>query len=204
MAPEVVPVTQVLVAFASRHGSTREVAAALADRLRRDGLDVELHAARDVRSPVTGHDLVVLGAPLYSGRWHRDAHRFLRRRRADLAATPIAVFGMGPRNDSAESWRRARAQLDRALARHAWLVPVAVMVFGGADPPKARPPRRDLRDWDAVGAWASGLPALLVAPAGAATPATVATDEAAAGGAAPAADDDRPAQRATSGGVTKP
>src|SRR5271169_5073510 len=52
---------------------------------------------------VAGYDLVVFGAPLYSGRWHRDARRFLRRHRRELAAVPVAVFAMGPRTGTEEA-----------------------------------------------------------------------------------------------------
>jgi menaquinone-dependent protoporphyrinogen oxidase len=155
-------VMQVLVAYASRNGSTRDVAEAVAQALRTQGAQVELRLARQVREPVADRDLVVLGAPIYSGRWHTDAHRFAKRHRADLEAIPVAVFGMGPRNDTGEAWQQARGQLDRALAKRSWLHPVAIAVFGGVDPPGRRPsPGRDLRDWDAIRAWAQSLPATL-------------------------------------------
>jgi menaquinone-dependent protoporphyrinogen oxidase len=153
----------VLVAYATRHGSTREVAATIAGTLQALGADVELREAQQVH----GHDgfalgqpgswtLVVLGAPIYSGRWHRDAHRFLRRHRQDLAGVPVAVFGMGPRSDDKQAWQRSQEQLDRAVAKHKWLTPTAVEVFGGVDPPGKRP-RRDLRDWTQIEAWAAGI-----------------------------------------------
>jgi menaquinone-dependent protoporphyrinogen oxidase len=153
----------VLVAYATRHGSTREVAVDIAGTLQALGADVELREARDVRGPdgfVRGlpgsWSLVVLGAPLYSGRWHRDAHRFLRRHRKDLAGVPVAVFGMGPRSPDASAWQRAQEQLDRAVAKHKWLTPTAVEVFGGVDPP-GKHPRCDLRDWTQIEAWAAGI-----------------------------------------------
>jgi len=118
-----------------------------------------------VREAVAGWDLVVLGAPIYSGRWHRDAHRFLKRHRNDFEVVPIAVFAMGPRSGDEEGWQRSRAQLDRALAKRGWLAYVAVAVFGGVDPPKERHgERRDLRDWEAIRAWATGLPAFARPP----------------------------------------
>jgi len=47
-------------------------------------------------------------------------------------------------------------QLDRALARHGWLTPVAVTVFGGVDPPgRSKGPPRDLRNWRAIDTWAT-------------------------------------------------
>ena len=153
----------VLVTYATRNGSTREVAAVIAGTFRALGVNVELGEARYVRgladharSPGRSWNLVVLGAPLYSGRWHRDAHRFLRRHRKELAGVPVAVFGMGPRKDDVLAWERSRTQLDRALAKHSWLTPTAVMVFGGVDPPDKRP-RRDLRDWTKIDAWAASI-----------------------------------------------
>jgi menaquinone-dependent protoporphyrinogen oxidase len=100
----------------------------------------------------------VLGTPIYSGRWHRDARRFLKRYRKELLTVPVAVFGMGPRNPGHEAWQRSRRQLDLALARRDWLRPAAVAVSGSADPPmRDGKRRRDLRDWDAVRAWATGI-----------------------------------------------
>jgi menaquinone-dependent protoporphyrinogen IX oxidase len=101
--------------------------------------------------------LVVVGGA-YRGRWH-----------ATLAAGatamnhphPVAVFGMGPRRDEVESWQSARSQLDRALAKRAWLHPVAVTVFGGVDPkPNRGQPPRDIRDWQAIDAWGDQLASL--------------------------------------------
>ncbi|MBO0701822.1 MAG: flavodoxin domain-containing protein [Candidatus Dormibacteraeota bacterium] len=148
----------VLVAYATKHGSTREVAESIAATLRDHGNQVDLLPAGELRNPIVGLDLVVLGAPIYSGRWHRDAHRFLKRHREELLQMPVAVFGMGPRDGDQEAWRRSREQLDRALARRDWLTPAAVALFGGVDPPKRRSaPRRDQRDWDAIRAWANAI-----------------------------------------------
>jgi menaquinone-dependent protoporphyrinogen oxidase len=155
----VIGVNRILVAYATRNGSTGQVAEAVAAAIQAGGVPVEVRPVSDVRGPVDGFALVVLGAPLYSGRWHRDAHRFLKRHREELARMPVAVFGMGPRTDEAESWQHARQQLDRALARRDWLAPVAVAVFGGVDPPRRRAdrPHRDLRDWEAIRSWAGSL-----------------------------------------------
>jgi menaquinone-dependent protoporphyrinogen oxidase len=150
--------SRVLVAYATKHGSSREVAEAIGAAIQARGADVQVIPAAQVRDPLAGWDLVVLGAPLYSGRWHRDAHRFLKRHRGELVRVPVAVYGMGPRDDEPEAWRRVRTQLDRALAKREWLAPAAVTVFGGVDPPKRRATtRRDLRDWDAIRGWATAV-----------------------------------------------
>jgi len=159
--------TAVLVAYATRNGSTREVAEAVSAALRECADEVDLRPARIVRERLDHWDLVVLGAPIYSGRWHGDAHRFLKRHRKELLDVPVAVFGMGPRTGSPEGWLRSRSQLDRALSKRSWLIPMATVVFGGVDPPKHQNPRRDLRDWEAIRAWAISLAALRPPPDGA-------------------------------------
>jgi len=156
--------TGVLVVYATKNGSTRDVAEAIAVALGSDNVNVAASPAREIKGPVGDRDLVVVGGALYSGRWHHDAHRFLKRHRRELDKMPVAVFGMGPRTEDEEAWRRSRAQLDRALARHTRLNPLAVTVFGGVDPPKRSDrPRRDIRDWDAIRAWSQNLEHLLPA-----------------------------------------
>ena len=119
----------VLVAYASNHGSTREVAEAICGALQRAGLRAHLRPAVEVRD-LDGYDAVVLGAPIYMGRWHRHAHAFLRRHHGALADRPLAVFALGPTARRPEGVVDARAQLDAALARHD-VEPVLVEVFGG-------------------------------------------------------------------------
>jgi len=148
----------ILVVYATRNGSTREVAEAIGAVAMAEGADIEVVPVHAVGGPVTGTDLVVLGAPIYSGRWHRDAHRFLKRHRRELAGVPVAVFALGPRRDEEEAWQRSWAQLHRALAKRSWLRPVSVGLFGGADPAgRGRATRRDLRDWSVIGAWTRNL-----------------------------------------------
>ena len=156
---------EVLVAYATKNGSTEQVAEAIAATFQEQGAQVTLLPARKTRSPVTGYDLIVLGAPLYSGRWHGDGRRFLKRHRRELAGMPVAVFGIGPRNDTEDAWRQSRAQLDRALARYGWLDPAGVTVFGGVDPPgRGNRERRDLRNWEIIRAWAAQAAAAAAVP----------------------------------------
>ena len=130
----------VLVAYATKKGSTQEVAEAVAEVLRERGLEVELRAAREVED-VSAYAGVVVGGALYTGRWHRDARRLLRRHRAALATLPVAVFAMGPKTAEPNDLARAREQLDRHLNKVPEVEPVAVGIFGGVvDPAKLRFP----------------------------------------------------------------
>jgi len=154
----------VLVAYASLHGSTRDVAEAIAEILRERGLQVDCAAAQEVRA-LEGYDAVVLGAALYIGRFHKDASRFLRQHQQALSGLPIAIFAMGPFHDEEKEWRDVRGQLTRQLGKFAWIHPVACEVFGGVfDPRKLRfpftlipafrkMPASDIRDWSAIRAW---------------------------------------------------
>jgi menaquinone-dependent protoporphyrinogen oxidase len=158
----------VLVGYATRYGSTREVAEAVAATLREGGLAVDIQAMREV-STLAGHRAIVLGAPLYMFRWHKDALRFLSRHRQALAERPVAVFALGPTHDpyDEKEWQGSRAQLDKELEKYPWLAPVAREMFGGKYDPEKLPfpinllagkePASDLRDWTAIRAWASNL-----------------------------------------------
>jgi menaquinone-dependent protoporphyrinogen oxidase len=159
----------ILVAYHTKYGSTREVAERIALRLAESGHDAEARDVDDVKG-LEGLCAVVVGGPLYFFRWSRDTRHFLKRYRGELKGLPVAVFGMGPIEDTAEQFEGARQQLDKALGKLDWLDPVAVEVFGGkVDPDKLRFPDNnpafknmgqiDLRDWDAIDAWAQSLPA---------------------------------------------
>ncbi|HEX9122276.1 MAG TPA: flavodoxin domain-containing protein [Actinomycetota bacterium] len=155
----------ILVAYATKHGSTEEVAEEIAFSLCDLGWRVDLRSAREVRTQIKDDDLVVLGGAIYSGRLHRDARRFLKRHRKELLKVPVAVFGMGPLGLERETWERSRAQLARNLAKRAWLRPARMTVFGGVDPRKPRwDVDRDLRDWEAIRSWARELPKIVAKP----------------------------------------
>ena len=162
----------VLVAYATRYGSTQEVAEQIAETLREQGLEVTVQPARRVRS-LEGYRAIVLGAPLYIGSWLKDAQRFLTNHQAALANMPVAVFTLGPTRAD-EDAAPVRAQLNKQMSKYPWLNPVAIELFGGKyDPSKLKfplsllaalpasplyqAPASDIRDWDAIRAWASDL-----------------------------------------------
>jgi menaquinone-dependent protoporphyrinogen oxidase len=162
----------VLVVYATKYGSTQEVAEAVADSLREQGLDVDVRPAADPGG-VDRYSAVVVGGALYYFRWMRDARKFLSRHRKTLEHMPVAAFGMGPWNEDpeklAEELADALRQLEKALAKFEWLKPAAVASFGGVfDPAKLRfpdnnpamksMPAADARDWDAIRAWSETLP----------------------------------------------
>ena len=167
----------ILVTYATRYGSTQEVAERVAATLRESGLQVDVQAARQART-LEGYRAVVLGAPLYIGRWLKDAHRFLGRFQEGLVQCPVAIFALGPTRPEEMEAPDVRTQLDQELNKYPWLKPVAAELFGGKyDPATLRfpdnllavipasplhgAPASDARDWEEIRAWAVNLAAKL-------------------------------------------
>ena len=158
----------VLVAYATRYGSTQEVAEAVAATLRERGLAVDIQPIRDVRT-LEGYRAVVLGAPLYMFHWHKDAMHFLAQHREALMQRPVAIFALGPFHTDEKEFQAVREQLEKELAKFPWLTPEAIEIFGGKfDPQKLtfphnlvpalkNMPASDIRDWTAIRTWASDL-----------------------------------------------
>lgn len=165
----------ILVAYATKAGSTREVAESIAQTLRGEGLAVDVLPAKEV-SALDKYQAVILGAPLYLFRWHKDAHKFLSRHRGSFTRLPLAIFALGPWNNKEEELQSARDQLAKELARYPWLRPLDTTVFVGRfDPAKLtfpyswipamkNMPAQDDRDWDAIQTWAADMAARLHDP----------------------------------------
>lgn len=165
----------ILVAWATRYGSTEEVAHAIADDLLKQQFAVNAQPMSEVKD-LERYAAVVLGFPLYMMRIHKDSRRFLASHQDQLSKRPVALFALGPFHAEEKEFVEARKQLDKELAKFPWLSPVAVQVIGGRfDPKKLRfpfsfipvlrnMPASDARDWTAIHAWAGNLaPSLLAA-----------------------------------------
>lgn len=168
---------RILVAYATKRGSTAAVAEAVVRKLNEAGFEAGAAAFPAVDS-LEGYDGVVLGAPLYMGT-PLDLAAFVARHRDALKRVPVAAFATGltpaapaPKPGQVEQARKA---LIDALSP---VRPIAATLFAGAlDPAKMglaeravtrllRAPSRDFRDWNAIGAWARTLVPLLRGGAG--------------------------------------
>ncbi len=157
----------ILLAYATRYGSTQEVAETITAALREAGLEVELQPMQEVKR-LDNYEAVVLGAAIYNARWHPHAHQFLSQHQTALKQRPVAIFALGPLSTSEAAMLRSRRQLDKELEKYAWLKPVALEMFiGKMDPKKLGffdrlvSTASDQRDWGTIRAWAKALPALL-------------------------------------------
>lgn len=167
----------ILVTYATRYGSTQGVAEVIAAKLVEAGCEVDIFAMTEVES-IKKYHAVVLGAPLYIGKLHKDTHRFLAQHREMLLMRSVAMFALGPISPDPDEMVGSRGQFDKELAQYDWLKPVATEVFVGKyDPAKlnflhkllailpASPlhslPSSDHRNWADIQMWAQALPAQL-------------------------------------------
>ncbi len=169
---------KILIAYASRTGSTADAAHVIGAALAESGAQVDVRPVQDV-TDLAPYRAVVVGSAIRGSKWLPEAVRFVQAHRADLARKPVAMFTVciTLAMSSGDKYRQAvmgwtepvRAQvnpvseglfagmldfgklplsLDVLLLRLA----VAVGVF----------PRGDRRDPNAVRAWAESLRPLLL------------------------------------------
>ncbi len=156
----------VLIAYATRHDSTRGIASAVAEVLRQGGLSVQLEPVSAVAT-LTGFDAVILGSAVYDGEWLPEVQRFLHDHGGSLSRLPVWLFVAGPLEAvPAGSAADIPAHLVRAIEE---IRPRDVALFAGALQPHhvgagvrvlsrlARIPAGDHRDWPAIERWADGI-----------------------------------------------
>jgi menaquinone-dependent protoporphyrinogen oxidase len=160
--------THVLVAYASKRGSTAEIARAIAEELQQAGLDVDCRAAGEIGG-LDSYDAVVLGSAVYMKRWQGDAKHFLRKHADELSQRPFWVFSSGPVGDPGKSPDASWQEPPRIIDRARQLGVRDHVVFGGSAPAEPRGPieramvnntpeqYRDMRDWAEIRAWAQRI-----------------------------------------------
>jgi len=163
--------TTVLVVYASRMGSTREIAEAIGRQLSSRGFPVAVTAAAHA-AHARSFDAVVLGSAVYMGRWQVDAVNYLKRQSDDLIGRPTWLFQSGPTGPPTENSHTATPRAVQHLCRQIGLA--EPMTFAGnLDHSRAKgllarwvsngDLAGDFRDWDLVRAWADAIADQLVA-----------------------------------------
>jgi menaquinone-dependent protoporphyrinogen oxidase len=167
---------KVLVATASKHGSTLELAGAIGEALRSRGLDVGEMPVEEV-GDVHEYDAVVLGSGIYGGRWLKPAKEFVERNADALAAVPVWLFSSGPLGDppkpvetpvDAEPMTKVTGAREHRVFAGSLLK--SRLGFAERAMVKAvHAPFGDFRDWDAVRDWGFEIADALVVNAGVGT-----------------------------------
>ncbi len=123
----------VLVTFATRGGSTREIAEQVAAVLREQSIEVDLRPAASV-GDATCYSAVVLGSALYFQRLMPEAVQFLKQHAGALAGCPLVLFSVGAEMRKGSQTARSAAEtwVRLSLASVAGIRPIAVAHFAGA------------------------------------------------------------------------
>ena len=85
--------TRILVAHASGHGCTAEVAEAVAERLRLRGETADVRSVEGV-ADLSPHQAVVIGSGVIGGRWLPPAMAFVQQHAQTLKRVPVAIFSL--------------------------------------------------------------------------------------------------------------
>ncbi|ABU58572.1 flavodoxin domain-containing protein [Roseiflexus castenholzii] len=159
---------RILVTYATRAGSTAEIAAAIARTLGDRGFAVDGKPIK-ARPEITGYDAIIIGSAIRMGCWLPEAVDFVKANQATLNSVPVALFTVHMLNTGDDETSRANraAYLD---AVRPLIHPAAEAYFAGAmnfarlsflDRLIARmvgAVEEDRRDWAAIAAWAERVP----------------------------------------------
>jgi menaquinone-dependent protoporphyrinogen oxidase len=91
---------RVLVVYGSKMGGTAGIAELVGNALTDAGFQVDVRPAPEVAN-LDPYNAVILGGAIYTGHWHRQARRFVKRHSDALQERPVWLFSSGPLNGSA-------------------------------------------------------------------------------------------------------
>jgi menaquinone-dependent protoporphyrinogen oxidase len=174
---------RVLVAYASRCGSTGGVAEAIGRELCQAGAQADVRLVNEV-ADLSPYRAVIVGSAVWRGHWLDEAVEFVTKNKKFLAGRPTAYFltciALSYPNDMTR--RLARGWMNTVLREVPEVKPRDLGMFAGAvDYAKLSPEIRELlrkklqekhikpgdyRDWAVIRNWARGLRARLDLKAG--------------------------------------
>lgn len=158
---------RILIAYASKAGSTAEIAAKIGESLSNQGQAVDVLPVAKVKD-LSQYSSVVLGSAIRIGQILPEAMKFLQANQAALAQKKFSAFivCLTLKDDTEENRQTVNAYLDpvRALVK-----PSSEGLFAGVLNTGKLPlferlmirvmkaPEGDYRDWGAIQSWAGSL-----------------------------------------------
>lgn len=158
---------KVLLAVASKHGATYELAEILNQQLAQDGFDSQLVQLPDVSSPLSEYDVVIIGSGVYAGRWLAAARKFAQKNAKELADMPVWLFSSGPVGEPLKPDDDTAVELGTLISA---VQPIEHRVFAGKIDTDAlnivektvlravkAPTSGDYRDFEEVAVWGKSI-----------------------------------------------
>jgi menaquinone-dependent protoporphyrinogen oxidase len=160
---------RILICYATRAGSTAEIAAAIGENLSQRGFFVDVKPIKDKPS-LDGYQAVVIGSAIRMGNWLSEAVSYIETNQQALNSMPVALFTVHMLNtgDDEASRTNRLAYLDKV--RPLLTEPEEVYFEGKMDfsqlsfldrmiAKMVNAVEADHRDWDRIGDW---IPEMLV------------------------------------------
>jgi len=154
---------RILVAYASKLGSTGEIAAEIGQTLSANGLSVDVRPVQENLS-LDGYQAILLGSAVRYGNWLPEAVAFVQANQEALNRVPVALFTVHITNlgDDEQSRRNRQAFLDQVRPL---VDPVEEIFFAGKFDRRGAAelmpgllarlvPTMDFRKWEKIRAWA--------------------------------------------------
>lgn len=176
----------VLVAYATKHGSTQEIAERIAKALSSAGQPADVQSVQGAQASgdLNSYSAFVIGSAVYAFRWRKQALAFVLSNQDLFVDKPVWLFSSGPLGDKTTDAKgrdlrsaarpRDAAELERAAQPRSHQV-----FFGALDPDKLTVNERllrklpaaaagliegDFRDWAEIDRWALSIAAQLPLP----------------------------------------
>ena len=169
---------KILVTYASRTGSTAEIAEAIGKTLTQGGAQVDVLPMQDVKD-LSLYRAVVAGSAIRKSKWLPEAMQFVQTHRSELGQKPFATFTVciTLAMSNTDQYRQAVKQWIQPV--RAQVSPVSEGLFAGRLDFSKLPltfdtlllravvalgvfPKGDRRDWKSISKWADGLHPLLL------------------------------------------
>ena len=158
---------KILVAYASKYGSTGGVADAIGKELCSKDVAVDVVLIKNANN-ISSYQGVIIGSPIYMGKWMSEAVDFIKKNKDTLCKVPIAYFLVCMTLSQPTEKKRAEvlSYMDPILKAVPEIKPVGIGTFAGAMDynnlswinkkilKSKGTPEGDFRDWNDIRAWA--------------------------------------------------
>lgn len=121
--------SNILIVYATRSGSTAEVAQAIAEEFKKKGAIVDVCNAKDTPT-VKGYTAVVIGSSIRYGSWLPEAITYIKSNKEYLSNVPVAYFNCGIFIVQKDPQKQAEVEKYNNAAK-AIVKPVAEASFAG-------------------------------------------------------------------------
>lgn len=171
----------ILIAYATWSGATREIAERIRDILKSKGFEISIKAAKEIKD-INGYQSVLLGTSIHASQTVGAFRKFLARFNKQLITIPTAYFTVcaNMMEDSEENRYETLGWLRKVTDKYPDVNPISTGLFGGAVVTEGKDfdklnffikkvigsmktkmeedyGKSDFRDWEKIEAWTLSL-----------------------------------------------